>query len=137
MVCVCAGCFAGVDEVFLSLHNAQHKVKTVEDQHDLAQLTSLFHSPRFQNALAVHKAVVSVALKSPQPMPVCGACTNSSGSIQGAQDLHRELVTGLGMATTHHHQPHLQMATDELHRVLMSPHIKVGIYCANTSISIP
>lgn len=63
--------------MFLCMHKAQQKLKSVEDQRDLGQLTALFRNQRFQNALSIHKAVVSASLKGPQPVPVYG-----SGGLQ-------------------------------------------------------
>ncbi|ELU16312.1 hypothetical protein CAPTEDRAFT_170320, partial [Capitella teleta] len=115
----------GVDEVLLCLHNAQHRLKTVDEHHDLSQLAALFQSPRFERALTVHRAVVSVALRN--PLPVLTVSSSPAAGLPGVQGLHWDVVSGLRASTQH--QPTTQAASEELQQILLSPHFKALMFC--------
>ena len=48
---------AGIEDLFGSLGHIQSRLRTIEDQQDVAFLNKLFQNSRFQHALNIHNKV--------------------------------------------------------------------------------
>lgn len=48
---------AGIEDLFRSLSHIQSRLRTIEDQQDVAFLNKLFQNSRFQHALSIHNKV--------------------------------------------------------------------------------
>ncbi|XP_061173738.1 protein PALS1-like isoform X1 [Saccostrea echinata] len=71
----------GTKDIFTCLKKLQSKLNAAEERDELSFLTTLFQSPQFQQAVNIHRKMISVTTQSPPPKPEATDAYQTSNEV--------------------------------------------------------
>lgn len=74
-------CTAGTQDITSCLNKLRGKLNAAEERDELSFLTSLFQNPQFQQAVNIHRKLVSVTTLSPPPKPEATDAYQTSSEV--------------------------------------------------------
>ena len=73
--------YLGTKDIFTCLKQLQGKLNAAEERDELSFLTSLFQNPQFQQAVSIHRKMISVTTQSPPPKPEATDAFETSNEV--------------------------------------------------------
>lgn len=73
--------FVGTQDIFSCLKQLRGKLNAAEERDELSFLTSLFQNPQFQQAVNIHRKMISVTTQSPPPKPEATDAFQTSNEV--------------------------------------------------------
>lgn len=73
--------FVGTQDIFSCLKQLRGKLNAAEERDELSFLTSLFQNPQFQQAVNIHRKMISVTTQSPPPKPEATDAFETSNEV--------------------------------------------------------
>lgn len=73
--------FVGTQDIFSCLKQLRGKLNAAEERDELSFLTSLFQNPQFQQAVNIHRKMISVTTQSPPPKPEATDAFKTSNEV--------------------------------------------------------
>lgn len=71
----------GTQDIFSCLKQLRGKLNAAEERDELSFLTSLFQNPQFQQAVNIHRKMISVTTQSPPPKPEATDAFETSNEV--------------------------------------------------------